>query len=136
MVLCWVAQHKGKIMSINYTVTEINNGIATVQYDDGTWTYVEIMEGWTQADLDDFMHHTIPPHLKSNSVDTSGIAVGTQRTSAEKPAPVFVATYADNRKSEYGTIEQQIEYITENGLSAWQTKVAAIKAKYPKPADE
>ena len=28
--------------------------------------------------------------------------------------------------------ESQIEFITENGLEAWQTKVAEIKARYPK----
>jgi hypothetical protein len=38
----------------------------------------------------------------------------------------------ENRKAEYGTIEKQIEFITENGLDAWQDKVAEIKAKYPK----
>ena len=37
-----------------------------------------------------------------------------------------------NRIKEYGTIAQQIEYLTENGLDAWQTKVNNIKAKYPK----
>jgi hypothetical protein len=37
-----------------------------------------------------------------------------------------------NRIKEYGTIAQQIEYITENGLDAWQTKVNTIKTKYPK----
>jgi hypothetical protein len=38
----------------------------------------------------------------------------------------------DNRIKEYGSIAEQIEYITENGLDAWQTKVNSIKAKYPK----
>lgn len=33
----------------------------------------------------------------------------------------------------YGLARDQIEYITENGLEAWQAKVAEIKAKYPKP---
>jgi len=37
-----------------------------------------------------------------------------------------------NRLSEYGLPEKQLEFITENGLEAWQTKVAEIKAKYPK----
>ena len=36
------------------------------------------------------------------------------------------------RIKEYGSIAEQIEYITENGLDAWQTKVAGIKSKYPK----
>lgn len=38
-----------------------------------------------------------------------------------------------NRKREYGSTESQIEFITENGIEAWQAKVAEIKAKYPKP---
>ena len=37
-----------------------------------------------------------------------------------------------NRQKEYGTPEQMIEYITENGLEAWQSKVQEIKTKYPK----
>jgi len=37
-----------------------------------------------------------------------------------------------NRVAEYGTVESQLEFITENGLAAWQTKVSEIKAKYPK----
>ena len=37
-----------------------------------------------------------------------------------------------NRIKEYGSIAKQIEYITENGLDAWQSKVNSIKSKYPK----
>ena len=37
-----------------------------------------------------------------------------------------------NRKSEYGSNSQQIENIIENGLEAEQTRVQAIKDKYPK----
>ena len=33
---------------------------------------------------------------------------------------------------EYGSIEQQIEFITEKGLEAWKTNVQSIKTKYPK----
>ena len=40
-----------------------------------------------------------------------------------------------NRQKEYGSIAEQIEYITENGLDAWQTKVQAIKTKYPKESE-
>ena len=42
------------------------------------------------------------------------------------------ATVIDNRKAEYGTVDQQLEYITENGLTKWQENVTAIKKKYPK----
>ena len=37
-----------------------------------------------------------------------------------------------NRKKSYGTIEQQIEFITENGVEAWQEKVNQIKLENPK----
>ena len=37
-----------------------------------------------------------------------------------------------NRIKEYGSIAEQIEYITENGIEAWQSKVNSIKIKYPK----
>jgi len=36
------------------------------------------------------------------------------------------------RVDAYGSAESQIEFITENGLEAWQAKVAEIKTKYPK----
>ena len=42
------------------------------------------------------------------------------------------AIAVSNRMSEYGSVSSQIEFITENGLDAWQTKVQEIKTKYPK----
>lgn len=48
-----------------------------------------------------------------------------------EPEP-YVPTYSDKRLKEYGTIHEQIEFITENGLEAWQARVASIKEKYPK----
>jgi hypothetical protein len=43
--------------------------------------------------------------------------------------------YSYARRSEYGSVEDQIEFITENGLEAWQAKVTEIKNKYPKPSE-
>ena len=42
-------------------------------------------------------------------------------------------SYEEARMDAYGLLYDQIEYITENGLESWQTKVADIKAKHPKP---
>ena len=36
------------------------------------------------------------------------------------------------RLSAYGSPETQIEFLTENGLEAWQDKVSEIKSRYPK----
>ena len=49
-----------------------------------------------------------------------------------KSAHTKLDTYAEKRIKEYGSIAEQIEYITENGLDAWQSKVNSIKIKYPK----
>jgi len=51
----------------------------------------------------------------------------TPKTDAQKNEDVI-----KYRKSQYGKPEAQLEYITENGLDAWQTKVAEIKAANPK----
>ena len=42
------------------------------------------------------------------------------------------ATAIYKRKIEYGSVESQIEFITENGIDKWKEKVDAIKKKYPK----
>ena len=57
-------------------------------------------------------------------------ALSSQATTLENSA-IAVA----NRQKEYGSIAEQIEYITENGLDAWQTKVQEIKTKYPKESE-
>ena len=41
--------------------------------------------------------------------------------------------YTELRKGDYGDAIAQIEFITENGLEAWQAKVAQIKIDHPKP---
>lgn len=38
----------------------------------------------------------------------------------------------DNRRKEYGAIVDQLDEIYHNGLDAWKTRIASIKAKYPK----
>jgi hypothetical protein len=52
----------------------------------------------------------------------------------ESQAKIVESNQAQVQKriKEYGSIAEQIEYITENGLDAWQLKVAEIKNKYPK----
>jgi len=40
--------------------------------------------------------------------------------------------YHEVRRLAYGLVEDQIEFITENGLEAWQAKASEIKGWYPK----
>jgi len=41
-------------------------------------------------------------------------------------------TVTDKRRAEYGTPEQQLEYIVENGIDSFIARNLAVKAKYPK----
>ena len=121
---------------MEYSIPEINNGVAKVQFTDGSWTFVELTSDMTEADLDDIVHRITPPHLKTGTTP-SFLSAGTTRTAAEKPAEEYVdprPQYVQDRTAAYGTLVDQIEYITENGLEAWQTKVAQIKADNPKPS--
>lgn len=119
---------------MQYTIPEINDGLAKVVFPDGTWTYIALTSDMTEADLDDMVHRMTPPHLLSGTAP-SFLSAGATRTAAEKPAEEFVdprPEYVQNRTKAYGTVEAQIEFITENGLDAWVARVAQIKADNPK----
>ena len=49
-----------------------------------------------------------------------------------KTAIELEALVIEKRRTDYGPVEKQIEFITENGLEAWQTKVSEIKLRHPK----
>lgn len=119
---------------MNYDIPEINNGVAKVRFSDGSWTFIELSADMTEADLDDLVHMVAPPQLKTGETP-SFLSAGTSRTAAAKS--VEEATddrpqWLQDRTAAYGSIESQIEYITENGLAAWQAHVAQIKADNPK----
>ena len=73
-------------------------------------------------------------YIKTWSVDGLDKPTDRQLNSYESEATREENNYTviANRKSEYGTTEHQIENIIENGLEAEQTRVQAIKDKYPK----
>ena len=117
-----------------YTVPEITNNIARVQFSDGTQTHIELSADMTEAQFDALVHLNIPPHLRTGNGTPSFLTEGSSRTAAEETQPP-TPTWLQNRIDAYGTIESQIEYITENGLAAWQAQVATIKANNPKPSE-
>ena len=125
-------------MSVNYTIEKIENGVATARYQDGSYAHLVLAQDMLPEDVDDLAAQFAP----KTGVAPGYLAVGETRAAVAKPAeePIeaedLPITYAQKRLEEYGFIYDQIEFITENGLEAWQAKVAAIKAKYPKPADE
>lgn len=111
-----------------YTIEKINNGVATVRYPDDSWAEIVLTEGMTEEQMDAMAWNYRP----KVGVSPSFVTAGSSRTASPEPVlsdPEWLA----NRKAEYGTLESQIEYITENGLEAWQAEVEAIKARHPKP---
>jgi len=70
-------------------------------------------------------YYTVNSRQKTVTIDVS-----------EKTYQDSLRTAIAKRKKAYGTVAEQIEFITENGLSAWQTKVAKIKSDNPKPTKE
>ena len=122
---------------MNYDIPEINNGVAKIVFSDDSWTFVQLNADMTEADLDDLVHRITPPHLTTGEAP-SFLKAGTTRTAAEKPVEEIAdprPKWLQDRQAAYGTAEMQIEYITENGLDAWQAKVAQIKTDNPKPSE-
>ena len=91
------------------TVSEFDNNIRL--QNDGSGDYIK---SWSVAGL-------------AKPTDDQLASYNSSATTEENNNIVII-----NRKSEYGTTEHQIENIIENGLSAEQTRVQAIKDKYPK----
>lgn len=113
-----------------YNIEKIDNGIATVRYADNSWAELVLAADMTEADLDELAHQFAP----KTGVAPSFATVGFTSTASAKPTieVVDIPDWKQARMNAYGTVETQLEYITENGLDAWQTKVAEIKAANPK----
>ena len=117
-----------------YNIEKIDNGIATVRYAGNSWAELVLASNMTEADLDDLALQFAP----KTGVAPSFAAVGFTSTASAKPEPVVEEPVDDRpawliaRIEAYGSLESQLEYITENGLEAWQTHVAKIKTDNPK----
>lgn len=117
----------------DYTVEKIDNGIATLRYADNSWADVLLSSDMTAETLDDLALQFAP----KTGAKPSFLSVGDDRTAAAKPEPEAVDDTPDWLKARigaYGTLEAQIEYITENGLDKWQENVTKIKSDNPKPS--
>lgn len=117
-----------------YNIEKIEGGIATLRYADDSWAELVLLADMTEADLDDLALQFAP----KTGVAPSFATVGFTSTASAKPEPI-VEEFVDDRpawliarEDAYGSLASQLEYITENGLEAWQTHVAEIKAANPK----
>ena len=62
--------------------------------------------------------------------DDEQTAVDNEQAAAT--SAIAAVAYKRKRQIEYGTVEEQLEYIVENGLDAFISKQNGIKSKYPK----
>ena len=120
----------------DYNIEKIADGIATLRFADNSWADVVLSKDMTEADLDDLAHQFAP----KSGVAPSFATVGFKSTASAKPEPVEeepeveeMPEWLQKRLDAYGLPNDQLEYITENGLEAWQAHVAKIKADNPKP---
>lgn len=117
---------------MNYTVEKIEDGVATFRYPDNSYAFVVLSSDMSAEDVDDLAHQYAP----KTGEKPSFLNVGGTRTAAAKPEaeaeedtrPAWLLA----RIAAYGTPDTQLEYITENGLEAWQTHVTSIKTANPK----
>lgn len=126
-----------------YTVLEVNSEGLKVQYEDNSWAILPTTIDMLPEDIDDLAAQFAPKNNQSPAFMT----IGTQRSAVVKPAdePIeedgsseetpALPEWLGARLAAYGTAQSQIEYITENGLAAWQSHVAEIKAANPKPSE-
>ena len=113
----------------NYNIEKVENGIATLRYADNSWAEIVLASDMTEADLDDLALQFAP----KTGAKPSFLSVGDDRTAAAKPeATDDRPDWLIARTGAYGTLDEQIEYITENGLDKWQEHVAKIKSDNPK----
>lgn len=122
---------------MNYEITDITNGVATIEYSDGSNTFIQLWSNMTEDDLDHLAYQNAPAYLRGGNQPTF-LTGPCQRTAAQKEGTIVVeekAAWLVNREEAYGTLQSQLEFITENGLDAWQTRVAEIKAANPKPSE-
>lgn len=118
---------------MNYTVESIVDGIAKVVYEDGSYAHLVLSADMTEEQVDALANEFAP---KSGDAPAF-LAVGQSRTAQPVIVENVVSPSTDpewytNRLKAYGDLQSQVEFITENGLEAWQAEVASIKAMFPK----
>lgn len=120
---------------MQYEITALNDGVATVSYADGSWAEVPLYADMTIDQVDAAIMAFGPKTYAVPSFLTVGFTRVVTAPASEAPditPPDLTMAWFQARTEAYGPVEAQIEYITENGLAAWQAYVAQVKADNPK----
>ena len=128
---------------MKFTIREIKDGIATVDFDDGAWAEVPMDPNESEGEFIEkasayATKKFAAPAWSNPEASIDGFTVERSIVSPEavvdypiKDAPL-ISQALENRIAAYGSATSQLEFITENGLEAWQEEVAEIKATHPK----
>jgi|13_taG_2_1085334.scaffolds.fasta_scaffold64547_2 hypothetical protein len=120
----------------DYTIETIHDdGNVDVRFPDGSWARIKTSDAMSQEEFDAEVWNykpapttSAPSFLRENGTGTaSPLPVG-----GFDDEEIVNPQWLDDRLDAYGLVNAQLEYITENGIEAWQAHVAEIKAQYPK----
>ena len=126
---------------MDYTITELTDGNAVVTFADGAWANVPVLTEDTKETFEKRVQGFATKTVGSNPdwIAASQTGSVTQVALGDEIEPITsiegeeLPDWLQARKDAYGGWASQLEYITENGLTAWQEEVARIKALHPQP---
>ena len=130
---------------MKYTIREIKDGVAVVDFEDGAWAEVPMVSDDTEESFNSkvasFATKTYvapswalsetsidSPVVEREAVEASGYVVPI----IDDAVDISAIKWLRNREEAYGPVSSQIEFIVENGLDAWIEEVKQIKADNPK----
>ena len=117
----------GAISKIPYSLDDLRNESPTTSFPKDSLSNADIQNEFGIVEVVD-AEVSDDTNKKHSAGDVTLIAGTWTQTWNYTDVP-----YNEKRQADYGETSAQIEYITENGLDAWQTKVAQIKLDHPKP---
>ena len=118
---------------MDYKITQRDGAKATIEYTDGSHAELSINSTTTKSHFEQMVKDFAPKSDADVSVDWLSVGDKTTEEVEEIIAPSTNPDWMIARIKAYGLPSEQVEYITENGLNAWQTNVAQIKTANPKP---
>tara|TARA_R100000963_G_C4617003_1_gene85635 strand:- start:266 stop:808 length:543 start_codon:yes stop_codon:yes gene_type:complete len=114
--------------------------VGPVKEADGSWTQKWELQAKKESELVDSDFTNSERSFEAELLDEHGVEVYTHVNGGavwktdhwEIDWVKEDLPYKMKRLNAYGDWKDQLEFISENGLEAWQTKVAEVKARYPK----
>ena len=132
--------HEKMVNVMEYTIREIKDGVAVIDYAGGSWAQIAMTAEMTQEEFDAQVIAFGPKQSMAPAWATSGTFTATAVEETEEEVVVEeaveeVPAWLASRQEAYGSTANQIEFITEHGLEAWRTHVEAVKALFPKEGE-